>query len=527
MSWRSHLTSCAFVLGAGVSLLGIAQASAFSLDEVRGVERYAEAPSPENGGVSSPYGESAVSSEYGDEALAEEPETGLIPEDKVVIGGAPSPSTGGNFTGAIPELADLERRISELESVNMELRSDLDAQKKKDEKKESLNDPFKLKFTGMLNLDGTSISSNDEAKDFGMRTTNDVNARNVMIILRGTGHGHLEYSVSFDLNKSFSIYNAYLRVKDTKYFGDLTIGQHFVESGMESCTVTNDRVFATLDEDCGMYRLSRRVGISSTRFFDDKKSRVYAGVYVAPSIASVPNYVYNNDPGIVLATRLTRTPIREIDDDGFAREIFQVGASYFHFLPGDDASLRLRNRGLMWIDDNPYFYDGKIPLEGRSYSLTNFEAEYQHGEFGLTGEGYICTVTDGGGTSFGTTVVSRYFLTPHVARKYTAQDARFTVPYMPEDTVFLNFAERTCGQHWGAFEAVAKWEWNEANNLQRVKGAQWGSSHAFVAGLNWFWNDQTVWMFDWEHSFVSSHKATGEHANPEFDTFAAQLRFKF
>ncbi|MBQ1337516.1 MAG: hypothetical protein IIY32_04280, partial [Thermoguttaceae bacterium] len=127
MSWRSHLTSCAFVLGAGVSLLGIAQTSAFSADELRGVERYAEAPSPENDGVSSPYGESGVSSEYGDEALAEEPETGLIPEDKVVIGGAPSPSTGGNFTGAIPELADLERRISELESVNMELRSDLDA----------------------------------------------------------------------------------------------------------------------------------------------------------------------------------------------------------------------------------------------------------------------------------------------------------------------------------------------------------------------------------------------------------------
>ena len=384
----------------------------------------------------------------------------------------------------------------------MELRSDLDAQKKKDEKKESLNDPFKLKFTGMLNLDGTSISSNDEAKDFGMRTTNDVNARNVMIILRGTGHGHLEYSVSFDLNKSFSIYNAYLRVKDTKYFGDLTIGQHFVESGMESCTVTNDRVFATLDEDCGMAAAHRLIAV------------------VSPDAAPVRRMVQD-------ARDVTRTPIREIDDDGFAREIFQVGASYFHFLPGDDASLRLRNRGLMWIDDNPYFYDGKIPLEGRSYSLTNFEAEYQHGEFGLTGEGYICTVTDGGGTSFGTTVVSRYFLTPHVARKYTAQDARFTVPYMPEDTVFLNFAERTCGQHWGAFEAVAKWEWNEANNLQRVKGAQWGSSHAFVAGLNWFWNDQTVWMFDWEHSFVSSHKATGEHANPEFDTFAAQLRFKF
>ncbi len=539
MNWRFKVTTCVGALVAGACIFPAAGSNRAKGADVIYGNAYEQAPSPQG----SSYGYTDEE-EYADEYEYGEAETASGYNDSVWVPALDAgrqaqaedtAANGGHFTGAIPELAEMQKKLDELQKSNDKLREDFEAEKKKNNKPTSLNDPFKMKISGLLNLDGTAISQDDASRDFLGETTNNVNARNLMIFLSGTGHGNMAYSVSFGLNNSFSIYNAYMRFKKTDYFGNLTVGQHFVESGMESCTVTNDRVFATLDEDCGMFRLNRRLGISAAYLTEDKKARAIFGAYVGPSIASTPNYIFDDDPGLVLSTRITRTPIMEIDDTGFAREIFQFGGSYFCFLPGDDNKLRLRNRGLMWISSNPYFFDGSIPLDGRYYSVTNVEAEYQKGEFAVTGEGYVCHVAKGGGNAYGTTVVGRYFLTPGVSRKFTADDARFTSVYMPEDTVLLNFKERTFGQHWGALEAVTKWEWTEANNLKKIKGARYGSSHAFVAGLNWFWNDQTVWAFDWEHSFACSNKkvataAGGEsvdHKNLEFDTFVAQLRFKF
>ncbi len=473
---------------------------------------YSSAPSPEadvySSQTTSPYGAPVVLYNEGvqDDALASANE--------------------GMFTSATPELVELQKQLAELQKSTDELRNDLEEEKKKNNKKEKITDPFKVKFGGHVSVDAVNISQDDESRAFLGNTYNSFDIRDVRLQMQGSGHGNLECKVVVGFNDSVKIYDAYLRVKDTAYFGDVTVGNFFVESGMESTTVTFDRVFVSLDEGANMFRMNRHLGVSSTHFTEDKQTRAMFGAFLAPSISSPAHYSCDNDPGLILNTRLTTTPILTVDDDGFTREVFHLGASYFWLAPGGETTMRLRTRGQMWNGSNPYFINGNIPLSDRSYGMSQAEIAYQLGEFAMTGDGFVGSVYNGGGSAYGCTVAARCFLTPHCSRTYVKDSARFGSIKTPEDHVFLNYKNRSVGQNWGALEAIAKWEWTDTNNLKDVSGATYGITNRAVTGFNWFLNDQAFVALNWEHAFVSANK-NSKHSNMEFDTIVSQLTFKF
>lgn len=432
----------------------------------------------------------------------------------------------GTFTESVPELVELKQQLAELQKTTDELKSDFAAEQKKNKKEDKTTDPFKVKFGGHLSIDAVNISQNDESRALLGNTYNSVDIRDLRVSMTGSGHGSLQYKAVIGVNDSVKIYDAYLRLKDTQYFGDVTIGNFFVESGMESTTVTFDRVFTSLDEGANMFRMNRHLGVSSTYFSEDKKSRAMFGAFLAPSISSSPHYSCDNDPGLILNTRWTTAPVLNVDDDGFTREVFHLGASYFWLCPGGETNLKLRTRGQMWNGSNPYFINGTVSLADRSYGVAQAEAAYQKGEFATTVDGFVGSVYDGGGSAFGTTVTARCFLTPHCSRSYVTESARFGSIKTPEEHVFLNYKERTIGKNWGALEAVAKWEWTDTNNLKDVQGALYGITNRVVAGANWFWNDQTFMALNWEHAMISANK-NSKHSDLDFDTIIAQMTFKF
>lgn len=433
---------------------------------------------------------------------------------------------GNVFPNDIPELAAFQKQLNELTATTEELRADLEAEKKKNNKEVKKNDPFKVKFGGHVSLDAVSISQNDESRVWLGNTKNSFDVRDVRIQMTGSGHGKLEYRAVVGVNNSLKIYDAYLRFKDTQYLGDIMLGQFFIESGMESTTTTFERAFVSLDEGANEFRLNRHIGVGSIMFGQNKQARAMFGAFIAPATGSSPHYVCDNDPGLVLNTRLTRTPIMDIDEDGFTHEVFHLGASHYWLCPGGETDLHLRTRGQLWNGSNPYFIDGKISLNDRSYSMSQAEVAYQREGFATTAEGYVLNVYEGGGSAYGATVVARLMLTPGSSRRYDADKARFSSVKMSENHVFLNYKERAIGNNWGAWEALAKWEWTETNNFQGIPNALYGTTNRVVVGGNWFWNEQTFLALNWERAFVSANR-NSKKAHFDFSTIVAQMTFRF
>lgn len=575
MKWRIKILACLcaliFCVSGSSSGMPTSYAAGLTYDD----ESYVSAPSPNSGrfhesSVAIPFAEQAYDeeadgcddeySEESDEELVEESdEEGLVEEsdeeeldegleeeeesdedyddgwvadETVATDRAETVATvhhSGVLTGGIPELEELQNQIAELQKTSEELRADLAAEQKKNEKKDpKISDPFTMKLSGHVSMDAVTIGKDDVAEDMYGNTKNSVGMRDVRFTMKGSGHGVLEYAMGIGVNDKINLKDVYLRVKDTPFLGDVTVGHYFVESGMESVEATFDRVFASIDEGLRTFGQFRRLGVSSVRYGADQRTRAFLGVFAAPSIANSPHMVINNDPGFILNSRFTTVPICEVDDDGFTREVFHLGASFYWLIPGGEDKLRLCTRGEMWTGDNPYFLDGSIPLVDTSFSVTQAEIAYQFGETALTAEGYMCNVYDGGGTAWGTTVVARRFLTPHCSRTYLKNSGRFGSITMPEEYVFLNCRDRAVGRHWGALETVAKWEWTELNNLQKVSNSTYGSVNRLVTGFNWFWNAQTFLTFNWERAYVHAHKAeSGKHADSVFDTMIAQMTFRF
>ncbi|MBR4753081.1 MAG: hypothetical protein IK077_15100 [Thermoguttaceae bacterium] len=581
MNWRIQILACLCALLVCVSGSGSGMPTSYAAGLTYDDESYVSAPSPNSerfheASVAIPFAEQAYdeetdeydeeyseesdeelveeSDEELDEELEEEEESdddsdedydedyddGWVADETVASARAETVALaqadetvamvhhGGVLTGGIPELEELQNQIAELQKTSEELRADLAAEQKKNEKKDpKVSDPFTMKLTGHVSMDATTIGKDDDAEDMYGNTKNSFGMRDVRFTMKGSGHGNLEYAMGIGVNDKIGFKDVYLRVKDTQYFGDVTVGHFFVESGMESVEATYDRVFASIDEGTKAFWQSRRLGVSSVHYGADQRTRAFFGVFAAPSIASSPHMIVDSDPGFILNSRFTTVPVCEVDDDGFTREVFHLGASFYWLIPGGENKLRLYTRGEMWSgDDNPYFLDGSISLADTSFSVTQAEIAYQIGEAALTAEGYMCNVYDGGGTAWGTTVVARRFLTPHCSRTYLKNSGRFGSITMPEEYVFLNCKERTVGRHWGAWEAVAKWEWTELNNLKDVPGSTYGSVNRSVMGFNWFWNAQTFMTFNWERAYVHARKGN-DHADSVFDTIVSQMTFRF
>ena len=422
-------------------------------------------------------------------------------------------------------IRDFQAQLEALQKKTEKLQLDFESEKKKNEKKEKFNLPFNTKIGGQLRVDGVYVSENDEAKSNFGDVENSLGVRDLRVTFGGSSYGNLQYAVAFCVNNTITFQDVWLRAKDTG-FGTLTVGNFYVESGMESLETNWDRVYAMTDEGAAMFRLGRRLGFSTQLYGAEKQSRAFFAIFTPQNLATSPHRINHLDNlGVILNTRLTAAPILIDDEDGYTREVFHVGGSYFWLHPATGGKLNLQTTGLGWAGTEPKFLSGSVALDGKSYSLSTVEAAYQHEGFATTAEGYFCSIEDGG-DAYGTTIATRWLLTPGVTRRYNRDEGRFGMVKMPDEQVFLDVSRREIGRNFGALEALAKWEWVEANNLKEVKGATYGQVHRVVAGANWFWNEQVFWTFNWEHAFVNAHKADAP-VKGEFDTLILQGSLKF
>lgn len=427
---------------------------------------------------------------------------------------------------ATPQSADplvaFQLQLEELQKQTESLRSELDAEKKKNEKK--LSSPFSMKVGAQVRFDGVYISENAAAKENFGNVVNSTGVNDVRVTFGGKAYQNLACGLTVRLSNGIAFQDAFIRANDTA-FGDVTLGNQYVESGMESVESNSDRAFPSLDEGASFFALRYRLGVSTRLFGAEKKTRTFLGMFLPQSVSSAPNRINLDNSGIVLNARVTATPILTVDSDDFTREALHFGGSYFWLDPASNQNLTLQTAGQLWYSGNSKFLSGTIPLNGASYSVTNVETAYQYEGFAISGEGYFLSVKDMG-NAYGATVAARWILTPNCTRSYLVDNGRFGGIKMSEDALFLDVENRTVGSHLGAWEALVKWEWLEANDLKKLSEATYGNVNRSVVAANWFWNEQVVWSLGWEHAFVNSMKTTGSTAKGGFDTLILQGFFK-
>lgn len=435
-----------------------------------------------------------------------------------------------DFAALTDETAALRAELAALREETAALKVDFETAKEKQAadaaKKDDPNGPFNLKLGGRAVADATLVSAADDFNDFYGETSNMWKLRDVALTLRGSGYGNLEYAFCLAVADTVKIYDFYLRCNDTRYFGDVRIGQFHVESGSESMTILYDTSYANVDENASIFRLSRRLGIGSTRHSRDERFRLFTGAFIPKSFNAEPYGTMDDNPGLVLNARLSGLPIYEEGENGLIDELLHLGGSFYWVAPGsDDATQRFRTRGLAWSSSAPYFLDGTISLADRSYSVSEIEAAWQRKGFATTADGFIKSVEDGG-NAFGTTVGARWLLTPDCAWGYSKDMGRFSSPKIAEDARFVNAKDRVVAGNWGAWEILGKWGWTEANDLRESAGATFGTVNRVTTGVNWYWNEKTMWTLNWERAFVDAQRG-GELVDSTVDSLILQAAVKF
>lgn len=443
--------------------------------------------------------------------------------DSVALAGG----IGGDFDALADETAALRAELAALREETEALKVDFETAKKETApKKADPNAPFNLRFSGRAVADASLTSADADFNDFYGETSNTWRLRDVCLTMRGSGYGNLEYMFCLAVAEKVKIYDFYLRCNDTQYFGDVRIGQFHVESGIESMTILYDTPYAVVDENASIFRLSRRLGIGSTRHGADDRVRLFTGAFIPKSFNVEPYGTFDDNPGLVLNARLSGTPIYEEGEDGLLEELLHLGGSCYWVAPGaDDSTQRFRTRELAGSFSAPYFLDGTIPLADRSYSVSEIEAAWQHKGFATTADGFVKSVEDGG-NAFGTTVGARWMLTPGCAWGYSKDMGRFSSPKIAEEARFVNAKDRVVAGNWGAWEVLGKWGWTEANDLREYAGSTYGTVNRLTTGVNWYWNEKTMWTLNWERAFIDAQRG-GEAVDATHDTLILQAAVKF
>ena len=403
--------------------------------------------------------------------------------------------------------------------------SDLKADLKKKQDKQDNTKKFSCKVGGNLIMDALALTQSDASRDLYGQIDNQVQARDARISISGEGYGFLSYGVVFGINKEeVNFKDVTVTAKDMPIFGDLTVGHFKVETNMDYLQRVFDTPSVDFDSNTNTFCAGRKLGVGSTYYTADKQGRLFLGLFTGKGFDTKSASAVS-DSAILLNARATAIPIYRRCGDDYLDEVLHIGTSYYWTRLDRDSQQNFRLRPTGWVYSMPYLFGGKVTLE--DYSVLETEIAWQKGGFALQCEGFYGSY-DGLDNGAGVTGLCRYMLTPGAFHEYDKSGGRFFQVVVPEVLRFVDFENWKYFQGYGAVEAICQWSYTDLDNLSGTDNdLVYGTYNELLAGLNWFWNSQTRWSFNWVHAMPSSTDGTVEKEERESDTFVVQMRIKF
>lgn len=417
--------------------------------------------------------------------------------------------------GAEDEKSDLEDRIEALEK---ELKKSKDAEAKK-KAEDALKPSVKPRMR--LHTDANWFDQSPANRAAVGDIQDGTYFRRARLGFDAKAFEITEYRLDFEMASGGgrpSIFDAYARVIELPYLGNVQVG-HFREPfSLEALTSSNWFTFIERSLN-NTFDPSRNWGVMTFNTNEDESITWAVGVFRDGS----DNFGDDiGDSGERAATsRVTWLPYYDEPTEG--RYFFEVGGSYsyrdpdnrFTAGPGSPEESIVRYQGRPednlnedGVGGTPALVNVSIP-DAIDVQLFGAEASWNLGSLNLQSE-YICSLVDRGGADpdlffHGAYVQASYFLTGE-SRQWDKKNGFFGRAQVHEPFFRVNTDRGICTSR-GAWELVTRWNYLDLSD----NDVQGGYLDATTFGVNWYLSSYCRVMFNYDYNDL--HDATDGRSN--------------
>lgn len=430
----------------------------------------------------------------------------------------PIPYGNSPYSSAQAEIEDMKVRLAQMEAM-MAKKADKPAPAK------GFSAP---KIGGRFFLDQYYVlNQNDDSRGAYLNGHNNTRIREARITATGTGYGFLDYKIEagFEKSSQVSLKDVYLGIQNVPILEYVRVGNQYVEdAGSEICNGTTNYTFMEAPSPGGNQFTSRRVGISSRHLFNNDRGRLFLGVYDARNISDTKAYKGGDSHGVMLNGRFTYAPMFQQD----GRCMFLYGA-YYSYTSDYDKHDKSVYPGGFDVDIKTLNTGGEFSSD--AYHKAGFELVYQYGELCLQTDWYVQKFTNvntvGGDdcTNYGGFVMARYFLTPGDYRKYNKQAAAWGAVNVCRPFVLIDHCGVNYMKGCGAWEIAAVYGYGDYDDFGGT--STYGTDHELGLALNWYWNSQVKWCFNYIHQMSDVTRSNRNFGSASSDIIGVSCRVSF
>jgi len=380
-------------------------------------------------------------------------------------------------------------------------------------------DSAERNFTFRTNLsimvDGGYIGADDQLEGAfpGLEGSN-VEFRQLKVSFLGTLYDWAEFKLSIDFANVRDIKDEWIQFKKIPYIEHITLGYMKEPFSLENWTSLKSISFMERSLPTAAFAPGRNFGIRRHTTALDQRMTWAAGAFL--NTGSLSDVGASKDQiseanGWNLTARVTGLPLYE--ESG--KEILHMGLSYSHaFLSEKDTGPHLRTRPESRLTDDRLvdtgdFFANAADLIAAEVAVVNgplsFQGEYFH---------FWADTDELNNPDFwGFYLFGSYFITGEY-RNYSRKSGTF---YSLEPNHRFHPSKR----EWGAWELTSRFSYIDLNS-EAIGG---GKELNFTAGLNWYLDKKTRFMFNYTRAKVEDRKRPPPVDRGQSDIFQARLQF--
>ena len=374
---------------------------------------------------------------------------------------------------------------------------------------------FTLKTNLSIMVDGGYIGADDELKRaFPVLEGANVEFRQLRVSIYGTLYDWAEFKVDIDFANVRDIKDDWIQFTKIPYIGHFTVGHMKEPFSLEEWTSGKSRTFMERALPTEAFAPGRNFGIRRHTATSGQRMTWAAGAFLNTgsfSDAGDAKDQISEANGWDLTARITGIPLYE--ENG--KKLLHLGLSYSHqFRDSEDVGKQLRTRPESRLTDDRLVDTGELFLN--SADLIDAEFAIVKGPLSFQGEFYYIfeNADELSNPEFwGFYLFGNYFITGE-HRNYSRQSGTF---YSLEPKNHF----RPFKGEWGAWELTSRFSYIDLNS-EAIRG---GKEFDFTAGLNWYLNKKTRFMFNYIRAKIEDRETPPPVDNGHADIFQARFQF--
>ncbi|MBL7175727.1 MAG: porin [Desulfobacteraceae bacterium] len=379
------------------------------------------------------------------------------------------------------------------------------------------NKNFTLRTNLSIMVDGGYIGPDEELKRaFPDLEGPNVEFRQLKVSTFGTLYDWAEFKLSIDFANVRDIQDEWIRFTRIPYIGHFTVGYMKEPFSLENWTSLKSITFMERSLPTDAFAPGRNFGIRRHSTALDQRMTWALGAFL--NTGSFSDVGDSKDQiseanGWDLTARVTYLPL--YDENG--KRLLHLGLSYTHQFRGqEDVGEQLRTRPESRLTDDRLVDTGEFFTD--SADLINAEFAIVNGSLSFQGE-YFHVFEDADALDnfnfWGFYLFGSYFISGE-HRNYGRQSGAFYSLEPKHDF-------RPFKGGWGAWELTSRFSYIDLNSAA-VRG---GKEFDFTAGLNWYLNKKTRFMFNYIRAKVEDRETPPPVDSGHADIFQARFQIEF